>query len=157
MKTKPNLINNIKNNKIFVKKDLILYGLVVLFSFILVFFIFFSKIDTATGVDLSVDGKKLCTVNYDNGLIKFFDTTLSYDYSKTSTSYLINVYHTQDKSEYTKIEINFEEDFALVSESTCKNGTCEHSGKIYNTGAIICMPYKLKISPTDADNIVIGG
>jgi hypothetical protein len=150
-------LDKIKDKKFFSLFDVILYFNILLIAVSSIFLTRLGKSNATTGVEISVDNITICYVDYDSNDIKYYNTNAVFDVEKTTTNYVITIYHQDNKTEYTKIKVDFNEDYALVLSSTCKNHTCKHTGKLTDNGAIICLPYKVKITPSDTGKIVIGG
>ena len=141
---KKNLDNNLKDRKIFLKKDIFVYiALLVLIALLFLVFIILPKAITSNGFAVYVEDDCVIKYTYDNQKIEIAS---DWQDKVVVSDNKITIYFSE--SEYNEITINFSEKSVKMTDSTCsKTRDCVYEPKITNSGIIYCAPHKLKITP----------
>lgn len=142
-------ISGIKNSPPFKKRDLILYGVTVLF--VLVAFLsstLHSANDAGDGFKIAVRGEVVFTYVYGGSatVIASEGVDVSYDAeAKTVTVYV-------NDADYNVIKIDDAKHVAAVVSTNCRNGYC-----LKMNGVVFCQPHGLSVIPYGVTEDVVSG
>ncbi|MBO7187335.1 MAG: NusG domain II-containing protein [Clostridia bacterium] len=154
---KPNVKNQLYSPKFFAKKDVIIYAIIavcLILSFILVPVLLKTK--NAMGFSVSKDGKTVFTYNLlDDEIIFSNDDDILI--SKIESDGKVKIKLSYANGTFNELVIDKANGYISVNDSSCKNSTCVHSGKLKDKGAILCIPNGLKITPIADDSLILGG
>ncbi|MBO5713824.1 MAG: NusG domain II-containing protein [Clostridia bacterium] len=141
-----NQIERFSKSLVFYKKDLILYGLVVLSIVLLfTFLVVIPKTSTPQGFSVSVDEKVVCTFDFSSRELTIDNADFEIVHDKEN--YSITVY-TLDKKGFNVINYDCSNYTVRVTESNCPTHDCIKFLELSsNNGIIYCLPHGLKILP----------
>ena len=123
-------------------------------SFLLIPYLF--KASKAVGFTVFKDNKAIFTYDLENDeiILSNDDSTIV---TKSETSDKITIKLSFSNGAFNEIVIDKVNAYIFVSNSSCLNSTCVHSGKLKDVGAILCIPNGLKIVPIDNNSLILGG
>lgn len=163
MRLTVNIYDNVKKRKPFVIYDIVVYAAIVIVS--VAFFlgiIVFPANDIAGGFKIVVDEKEIFVFYYADCRyeIKDFDGQITVNLTDGEKKFTVNVLFFES-GEHNTLSVNAEEKTVEVVDADCSaRKDCVYTPAIKNgSGAIYCMPHKLKILPlrTDYRPIQTGG
>ena len=147
-----NIYDNVKNRKPFYFYDLIIYtATLILVVGLFLGFVVFNSPENSDGFKIIVNEKEALVFYYESGAYEIKETgeAVSFTIDKAEDGiYFISVFY-KDLNEHNIISVNTEEKKVKVSDADCSiRKDCVHTKEIEgDSGAIYCMPHKLKILP----------
>ena len=146
---KKSIYTKAKNLKPFEIFDILIYGITaILVAVLFLFFVVLPKNGHIDGFKITLHGQEL--LRYETATDKF--TVLNQvdgytvDISKSENCQIITI--TDTDGGYNKILLDTENKSAKVIESNCSSSKdCVYSPAITKSGAIVCAPHGLKITP----------
>ena len=144
---KKSLFNWVKNSKPFYLKDLFAYAIAVfLIAILAVFFLVLLGANNSNGFKVELDGKPVLTYSFLTSDYEVFDEFINLVTVENADDGITFMIKSNDG--FNKIYISKTEKTAEVVDSDCSTSKdCVHSPKIKDSGAIVCAPHKLKLSP----------
>jgi hypothetical protein len=141
-----NQIERFSKSLIFYKKDLFLYGFVVLSIVLLfAFLIIIPKSSLPLGFSVSVDEKVVCSFDFSSQELVVNNTDYKIVHDKENNS--ITVYTLNQKG-FNVINYDCSNYTVRVIDSNCQTQDCMDFFEITsNNGIIYCLPHGLKILP----------
>lgn len=157
---KKQTVNEIKNSKPFNKVDVLVYVTLLLIVFALfAAFVFSPAKKDVEGFIVEQDGKTVLTYTLsDKNYVVSSEFAESVEITDGENGVYFKIYQSNG-TKYNIVYIDFD-GYADVTESNCSTSAdCVHSPAITNSGAIVCVPNSLKVSPINgnySDQPVVG-
>ena len=150
----------VKEEKLFYKKDLVVYfSLFLLIVLLFVFLVFptLSKKDN-TGFNVSRNGQTVLTFNAKSSepfsISIGFENQVEIENSEEGI-YRVKIYSSAQKNGYNILLFNAKKISVKVIESTCSDSKdCTFCPELKNSGSIYCAPHTLKITPLSGGGFV---
>ena len=152
---KKNLYDDVKQRKPFVLIDIAVYAAIVLtvVGFFLAFIIF-PKNENSDGFKVFVDEKEIFVFYYDtcDYETKEYGGKIEMQTVEDKKTYVVRIFPRGDQ-EFNLLYVNAEEKTVKITDANCSNRKdCVYTPEIKSgSGAIYCMPHKLKVLPIKSD------
>jgi hypothetical protein len=148
------VFRKIKNSKPFSLVDLLVYAaLLIIIAVLFLSFVVFPKTKVSDGFTIEVKGTVVLTYYFKND--EYFITpkyTELVEITETESGIFFKVYQPA-KTKHNVVYFDFNEKSAKVTESNCSTSAdCTHSPAIIKSGAIVCVPNNLVVSPLSGGN-----
>ena len=144
-----------KENKFFMKWDILVYSILALLIVALFLVVFLTKSnDKLTGFTIQYDNAKVCEYSFENKSITYDPKYISLE-KISEDEFKLTFHEEEDKSHFNVIHVYISKEIIECEDADCSlSKDCTHM-KITKMGdTIICVPHKLMITPIGKSEIV---
>lgn len=144
------IFDKVRNSKSFNTIDIVLYGITfIIIAVLFILFVILPRNNSSLGFKVEIDNQRVLTYEFENNRYiineSFADNVIV---QEKDDEILFSIYTNKSLDKFNVVWINTAHNKARIIESNCSSSKdCVHSPEIEKSGAVVCAPHKLTLSP----------